>query len=73
MNRVTRIMPNTADATSAPVTLEQLTQELRAVHAAALECRDPQGAIDALMAIAELHGLLVDWIEILNPPRAEEG
>jgi len=49
---------DTHTANPAPTAIERRTQELSAEHASAIERRDAQGAIDALMAIAELHGLL---------------
>jgi hypothetical protein len=58
---------------SASATIEQRTQELSAEHASAIERRDAQGAIDALMAIAELHGLLVDRVEVTVVPGLSEG
>jgi hypothetical protein len=51
---------NTHTANPAPAVIDQRTQELRAEHASAIDRKDAQGAIDALMVIAELHGLLVD-------------
>jgi hypothetical protein len=56
-------------ASPAPTAIEQRTQELWAEHASAIERRDPQGVIDALMVIAELHGLLVDRVEVTAVPR----
>jgi hypothetical protein len=58
-----------AGATALGPSIEERTQELSAEHASAIERRDPQGAIDALMAIAELHGLLVDRVEVTAVPR----
>jgi hypothetical protein len=57
-----------AGATALGPSIERRTQELSAEHASAIERRDPQGAIDALMAIAELHGLLVDRVEVAMAP-----
>jgi hypothetical protein len=59
---------NADTARPAPVAIKQQTQELWAEHASAIERRDPQGVIDALMAIAELHGLLVDRAEVTAVP-----
>jgi hypothetical protein len=63
---------NADTASPAPVTTEQRTQELWAEHASAIDRRDAQGAIDALMAIAELHGLLGDRVEVAVVPGLRE-
>ena len=60
---------STHTANPAPAAIDRRTQELWAEHASAIERRDAQGAIDALMAIAELHGLLVDRVEVTAVPR----
>ena len=52
--------------------IDQRTQELWAERASAIDRRDPQGMIDALMAIAELHGLLVDRVEVAVVPGLRE-
>jgi hypothetical protein len=64
---------NARAVSSAPATIDQQTQELWAEHASAIERRDAQGAIDALMAIAELHGLLVDRVEVAAVSGLSEG
>jgi hypothetical protein len=61
------------DCADAACGIEQLTQELREIHDSAVARKDPQGAIDALMAIAELHGLLVDRVEVTVVPGLSEG
>jgi hypothetical protein len=63
---------NAHTASPAPTAIDQRTQELWAEHASAIDRRDPQGAIDALMAIAELHGLLVDRVEVTVAPELRE-
>jgi hypothetical protein len=60
-------------ASPAPTAIEQRTQELWAEHASAIDRRDAQAVIDALMAIAELHGLLVDRVEVTVISQVERG
>jgi hypothetical protein len=62
-----------AGTATSGLNIEQRTQELWAEHASAIDRRDPQGAIDALMAIAELHGLLGDRVEVAVVPGLREG
>ena len=62
-----------AGATALDPRIEERTQELSAEHASAIERRDAQGAIDALMAIAELHGLLVDRVVVTVISQVERG
>jgi hypothetical protein len=50
------------------LSIEERTQELWAEHASAIDRKDAQGAVDAIMAIAELHGLLVDRVEVAVVP-----
>jgi hypothetical protein len=64
---------NAHTANPAPTAIDQRTQELWAEHASAIDRKDAQGAIDALMAIAELHGLLVDRVEVTVISQVERG
>jgi hypothetical protein len=64
---------NAHTADPAPTAIEQRTQELWAEHASAIDRKDAQGAIDALMAIADLHGLLVDRVEVTAMSQVERG
>jgi hypothetical protein len=61
-----------AGATALGLSIEERTQEFWAEHASAIDRRDAQGAIDALMAIAELHGLLADRVEVAVVPKLRE-
>lgn len=55
------------------VTVESLTEDLRAAYGLAMETGNPSAAVSATNSLGKLHGLIVDRSEVDQTVRAAEG